>query len=57
MGYSPRYSRDVLALGFAAFGTNFLMLWPLLEGDVVMKASGKIIVIVMGILMVASGVY
>lgn len=57
MGYSSRYSRDVLALGFAAFGTNFLMLWPVLEGDVVMKTSGKIIVIVMGILMVASGVY
>ena len=57
MGYSSKYSRDVLALGFATFGTNFLMLRPVLEGDVVMKTSGKIIVIVMGILMVASGVY
>lgn len=59
MGYSPRYSRDVLALGFATFGTNLLMPRPVLEGDVVMKTSGKIIVIVivMGVLMVASGVY
>ena len=57
MGYSSKYSRGVLALGFATFGTNLLMLRPVLEGDVVMKTSGKIIVIVMGVLMVASGVY